>query len=91
MPVRRFSAAPAYQAPGHINMSMLRLQGLEASPAERLWLGASHLLPGVGTTLDTSPLEKTYVGLEGEVVGAPEKTDHFRASCRKPVEHPPST
>ena len=67
MHVTRFAQAPAYEAPGHAAMRMLRLQGREAGPAEALWLGLSHLLPGGGTTLDASPLEKMYLVLAGEV------------------------
>ena len=67
MHVTRLAQAPAYQAPGHDAMRMLRLQGREAGPAEALWLGLSHLLPGGGTTLDASPLEKMYLVLAGEV------------------------
>jgi len=46
---------------------MLRLQGREAGPADQLWLGLSTVLPGGGTTLDASGIEKMYVVLEGEV------------------------
>ena len=67
MHVTRLAAAPAYEAPGHDGMRMLRLQGREAGPADTLWLGLSHLLPRGGTTLDASPFEKMYVVLEGEV------------------------
>ena len=67
MHVTQLAYAPAYEAPGHAAMRMLRLQGREAGPADTLWLGLSHLLPGGGTTLDASPLEKMYVVLEGEV------------------------
>lgn len=67
MHVTRLADAPAYEAPGHAAMRMLRLQGREAGPADTLWLGLSHLLPGGGTTLDASPLEKMYVVVEGEV------------------------
>ena len=67
MHVTRLGAAPPYEAPGHDDMRMLRLQGREAGPASTLWLGLSHLLPGGGTTLAASLLEKMYVVLAGEV------------------------
>ena len=67
MNVVRLAAAPAYEASGHDRMRMLRLQGREAGASDVLWLGLSHLLPGGGTTLDASPLEKMYVVLDGEV------------------------
>ena len=49
MNVTRLAAAPAYEAPGHDGMRMLRLQGREAGPADMLWLGVSPLLPGGGS------------------------------------------
>jgi mannose-6-phosphate isomerase-like protein (cupin superfamily) len=67
MDITRFDAALRYEAPGHADMHMLRLQGREAGPSESLWLGVSHILPGGGTTLDASGLEKMYVVLDGEV------------------------
>ena len=67
MQVTRFDDAPAYHPPAHDDMRCLRLQGHEAGPTSMLWLGASHLLPGGGTSLDASPLEKLYLVLEGEV------------------------
>ena len=85
MHVTRFEQAPAYEAPGHQDMRMLRLQGREAGPAEQLWLGVSHLLPGGGTTLDASATEKMYVVLDGEVAvsnGAEEALLGRWDSCR---------
>ena len=85
MNVVRLDAAPAYEAPGHTNMRMLRLQGREAGASNVLWLGLSHLLPGGGTTLDASPLEKMYVVLDGEVTisnGTEEVTLKPWDSCR---------
>ena len=67
MNVTRFAQAPQYSPPNHERMHCLRLQGHEAGPAESLWLGVSHILPGGGTTLDSSPVEKHYVVLEGSV------------------------
>jgi uncharacterized cupin superfamily protein len=67
MHVTELARAKPYDAPGHADMRMLRLQGREAGPADTLWLGLSHILPGGGTTLSASPQEKFYVVLEGEV------------------------
>jgi mannose-6-phosphate isomerase-like protein (cupin superfamily) len=67
MNVTRFAAAPPYKAPGHHEMSMLRLQGQEAGPSSRMWLGTSHFLPGGHTDLVPSPCEKVYVVLDGEI------------------------
>ena len=63
----RFDEAPAYDAPGHALMKMVRLQGREAGPTDTVWLGVSTIAPGGGTTLDASGVEKIYVVLDGEV------------------------
>lgn len=67
MHVMRFAEAPSYDAPGHLDMAMRRLQGREAGPADRLWLGVSIIEPDGGTTLEASPFEKFYVVLDGQV------------------------
>jgi glyoxylate utilization-related uncharacterized protein len=72
MNVTRYREAPPYFPPNHEGMHCLRLQGHEAGPSSSLWLGLSHLLPGGGTTLDGSGVEKMYVVLEGEVTIATE-------------------
>ena len=61
----RFAEAPGYTAPGHLDMSMVRLQGREAGPSADLWMGVSVIAPGGGTTLSSSPQEKMYVVLDG--------------------------
>ena len=91
MNVVRLDAAPPYEAPGHDHMRMLRLQGREAGASDVLWLGLSHILPGGGTTLDASPLEKMYVVLEGEVAisnGTEEVTLRPWDSCRIAPDEP---
>ena len=91
MNVVRLDAAPPYEAPGHDHMRMLRLQGREAGASDILWLGLSHILPGGGTTLDASPLEKMYVVLEGEVTisnGTEEVTLRPWDSCRIAPDEP---
>ncbi|SNT11443.1 hypothetical protein SAMN06265795_11468 [Noviherbaspirillum humi] len=67
MNLTRIAEAPTYFAPNHDDMRCLRLQGKEAGPSDKLWLGMSQLLPGGGTSLDGSPVEKHYVVLEGEL------------------------
>jgi quercetin dioxygenase-like cupin family protein len=67
MHLTRFAQAKPYDAPGHMDMKMFRLQGREAGPGDVLWLGVSHLLPGGGTTLTASAEEKFYVVLDGAV------------------------
>ncbi len=85
MHVVTLDAAPAYEAPGHGGMSLKRLQGREAGPAEAAWIGLSRIAPGGGTTLDASDTEKFYVGIEGETtVSNGRDTAVLRAgdSCR---------
>lgn len=67
MEITRFQDAVAYQAPNHFDMRGLRLQGFDASSSSFAWTGLSHFLPGGGCHMDSSPLEKIYVVLEGEV------------------------
>jgi quercetin dioxygenase-like cupin family protein len=67
MQVVRLNDARPYEAPKHFDMRSLRLQGFDASGAEKFWVGLSHFLPGGGAERDATPLEKVYVVLEGEV------------------------
>ncbi len=65
----RFEDVKAYNPPGHINMSALRLQGKEETGIERFWVGISHFLPGgiAEWGYEDNPEEKVYVVLEGEI------------------------
>ncbi|HEV7618653.1 MAG TPA: cupin domain-containing protein [Burkholderiaceae bacterium] len=67
MNLTKIQEAPAYFPPNHNDMRCLRLQGKEAGPSDALWLGMSQLLPGGGTTLEGSAVEKHYVVVEGEL------------------------
>jgi quercetin dioxygenase-like cupin family protein len=67
MLVKRFAEAEAYQAPNHYDMRALRLQGFELGGPTQSWVGLSHFLPGGGAGPDSSPLEKVYVVLAGEL------------------------
>jgi glyoxylate utilization-related uncharacterized protein len=85
MNITRFEEAQAYFPLNHEGMHCLRLQGHEAGPSDSLWLGVSHLLPGGGTTLEGSSVEKFYVVLEGEVTIFTEEGEHLLRkldSCR---------
>ena len=85
MNVTRFEDAPAYFPPNHDGMHCVRLQGHEAGPSDTVWLGVSHLLPGGGTTLDASPVEKLYVVLSGAVTVVTESGEEILGrndSCR---------
>jgi quercetin dioxygenase-like cupin family protein len=67
MHVTRITDAKPYEAPKHFDMRGLRLQGYEASPTERFWVGLSHFLPAGGAESDATPLEKVYVVIDGTV------------------------
>ena len=62
-----FADAPPYEAPGHHDMTMRRLQGREAGPSDTVWIGMSVIEPGGGTTASASLTEKFYVVIEGVV------------------------
>jgi hypothetical protein len=67
MNITHINQAPEYVATNHFDMTCLRLQGREASPAIQLWMGMLTLQPGGHTSLGDSPLEKHYVVLQGEL------------------------
>ncbi|MCB1437357.1 MAG: cupin domain-containing protein [Rhodobiaceae bacterium] len=67
MHVTRLADARPYEAAKHFNMTGLRLQGFDASPAQGFWVGLSHFLPNGGAEGSSSPLERVYVVVTGEV------------------------
>src|SRR3981189_3630046 len=84
MLVKRFSEAKTYEAPNHRAYSSLRLSGADARGPKQFLIGLSHFLPGGGAGPDSSPTEKVYVVLSGElavIVGGQEtalKAHHSR-------------
>ena len=67
MKVVKLEDAETYMAPGHFDMRSIRLHGWDMSDSKNFWVGLSHFLPGGGAERDSSPLEKVYVVLEGEI------------------------
>ena len=67
MHVKRFEDAQPYVAPNHRGVVGLRLQGYEAGGPSNQWVGYSQYLPGGGAGPDSTPFEKVYVVLEGEL------------------------
>ncbi|MBG6148327.1 mannose-6-phosphate isomerase-like protein (cupin superfamily) [Labrenzia sp. EL_142] len=67
MHVKRFDDAQPYEAPNHRGVVGLRLQGFEDGGPENQWIGLSQFLPGGGAGPDSTPFEKVYVVLEGEM------------------------
>lgn len=67
MLVKRFYEAQTYDAPNHWGVTGLRLQGFEDDGPKNQWVGFSQFLPGGGAGPDSTPFEKVYVVLEGEM------------------------
>ena len=67
MLVKRFADAKPYDAPNHRGVVGLRLQGFEPDGPKNQWVGLSQFLPGGGAGPDSTPFEKVYVVLEGEM------------------------
>ena len=67
MKLNRLADLKEYAAAGHFDMKGFRLQGFDASDAQNFWVGLSYFLPGGGTSHSATPLEKVYVGMEGEL------------------------
>jgi len=67
MHVKRFQDAKPYQAPNHRGNVGLRLQGYEPGGPTNQWVGYSQYLPGGGAGPDSTPFEKVYVVIEGEL------------------------
>jgi mannose-6-phosphate isomerase-like protein (cupin superfamily) len=67
MHVKLFRDAEPYDAPNHRDVVGLRLQGFEEDGPKNQWVGLSQFLPGGGAGPDSTPFEKVYVVLGGEM------------------------
>lgn len=67
MLAKRFQDAKPYDAPNHRGVVGLRLQGFENGGPTNQWLGYSQFLPGGGAGPDSTPFEKVYLVLEGQM------------------------
>ncbi len=67
MKLKRFAEAQPYDAPNHWGVVGLRLQGFEEGGPKNQWVGLSQFLPAGGAGPDSTPFEKVYVVLEGEM------------------------
>jgi glyoxylate utilization-related uncharacterized protein len=65
----KLSEVKPYEAPGHFNVSVLRLSGKDETGAQKFWVGLSYFLPGGGANwaYEDSPTEKAYIVLDGEL------------------------
>lgn len=75
MKVMRLNDAKEYEAAKHFKMVAMRLQGREETGVQKFWVGLSHFLPGGGAEFDSSPTEKVYVVLSGQVTVKTEKEE----------------
>jgi quercetin dioxygenase-like cupin family protein len=88
MLAKRFADAKPYEAANHRGCHSVRLQGFEKGGPEVAWVGLSHFLPGGGAGPDSSPTEKIYVILEGEmtvIIGGKETVLKRFDSCTIPA------
>lgn len=67
MHIKRFQDAQPYVAPNHFDCHGLRLQGFEEGGPTNQWVGLSQFLPRGGAGPDSTPFEKVYVVLDGEM------------------------
>lgn len=67
MHLKRFQDAQPYDAPNHRGVVGLRLQGFEPNGPTNQWIGLSQFLPGGGAGPDSTPFEKVYVVIDGEM------------------------
>ncbi len=65
--LKRFEDAKPYDAPNHRGVVGLRLQGFEPGGPTNQWVGLSQFLPGGGAGPDSTPFEKVYIVIEGEM------------------------
>lgn len=65
--ITRGDQAPPYYPPLHDDVDARRLQGHEAGPTERFWVGVSVYHPGGAATSAPAAQETVYVVLDGEL------------------------
>ncbi|MEM2103783.1 MAG: cupin domain-containing protein [Candidatus Bathyarchaeia archaeon] len=63
----KLNEAESYEAAGHFKMVALRLQHKQTTGVENFWVGLSHFLPGGGADMSSSPSERVYVMLNGQM------------------------
>jgi quercetin dioxygenase-like cupin family protein len=74
---RTVAECKPYVAPGHFDVSVLRLSGQDETGATKYWVGMSHFLPGGGCEPGTTPHEKFYYVVSGELVVFDEKGTRY--------------
>ena len=80
-----FSRLPRCPAPA----KTLRLQGFEEGGPKNQWMGLSQFLPGGGAGPDSTPIEKVYFIVEGEMTMIIDNVETILAkydSCTIPAD-----
>lgn len=72
----RAAEAPEYHPPLHTGVNARRLQGLEAGPTERFWVGLSTYPPGSSANTSPTAQETVYLVTEGSLVLTVEDAEH---------------
>ncbi|MFB9686789.1 cupin domain-containing protein [Amycolatopsis plumensis] len=65
--ITRGADAPRYHPPRHSGVDARRLQGHEAGPTQRFWVGESRYQPGAVAERSATTEETVYVVLDGEL------------------------
>jgi quercetin dioxygenase-like cupin family protein len=73
--ITRATGAPRYHPPKHEDVTAYRLQGHEAGPTDRFWVGLSVYQPGGRATEAPAGQETVYVVLDGELTVRADGTD----------------
>ena len=82
----------AYNAPGHFDMTAMRIHGKEETGASKFWMGVSTFLPGGGAewAYDDNPLEKVYFVLEGEMTITDKAGNVYVVHAGESISFPPN-
>jgi len=80
MRVTRAAEAPEYHPPLHTGVDCRRLQGHEAGPTSKFWVGLSVYAPGGEAAQSPAAEETIYTVLDGELVI---RSDNRREILRK--------
>lgn len=67
MHITRAQDAKPYQAPGHHNMTMHRIQGQDVTPLHNVWSARLAMGPNGHVEAKASPAGKLYIVVEGHV------------------------
>ena len=81
-----------YVAPGHFNMTPMRIHGKEETGAEKFWIGVSEFEPdgGADWAYDDNPLEKVYYVLEGEMTVTDKDGNKYVIHANESISFPPN-